>query len=101
MQCADWNAVRIGKDCVMDGILQLHSFENMMLKVKRSEIEDGCAVGFGSTVMGGAHIGRETTLLPLSLVLKEMSLPTAIYHGSPVEPINLDGQAHACPTSNA
>jgi non-ribosomal peptide synthetase-like protein len=100
MQCADWNAVRIGNDCVMDGILQLHSFENMMLKVKRTEIEDGCAVGFGSTVMGGANIGRETTLLPLSLVLKEMSLPTATYHGSPVEPVNLGAQAHACTTSN-
>ena len=30
-------------------------------------------------------IEPETTLLPLSLVLKEMRLPTATYEGSPVE----------------
>src|SRR5262245_12561356 len=42
-------------------------------KVKRTHISDGCTVGFGATVMGGAVIERETTLLPLSLVLKEMA----------------------------
>jgi non-ribosomal peptide synthetase-like protein len=85
MQCSDWNAVRIGNDCVIDGILQFHSFENMILKVKRTRIQDGCAVSFGVTVMGGAVIERDTTLLPLSLVLKEMHLLTATYEGSPVE----------------
>ncbi len=58
----------------------------MMLKVKRTRIQDGCAVCFGVAVMGGAIIERDTTLLPLSLVLKEMQLPTATYKGSPVEP---------------
>jgi hypothetical protein len=29
----------------------------------------------------------ETTLLPLSLVLKEMHLPTGTYWGSPTEPV--------------
>jgi hypothetical protein len=37
--------------------------------------------------MGGALIERDTTLLPLSLVLKEMDLPTASYEGSPVQPV--------------
>jgi non-ribosomal peptide synthetase-like protein len=86
MQCSDWNAVTFGNDCVVDGVLQLHSFENMVLKVKRTRVQDGCTVCFGATVMGGAVIERDTTLLPLSLVLKEMHLPTAIYEGSPVEP---------------
>ena len=36
--------------------------------------------------MGGAVIEPGTTLLPLSLVLKEMHLPTATYEGSPAEP---------------
>jgi hypothetical protein len=36
--------------------------------------------------MGGAVIESETTLQPLSMVLKEMHLPTAIYAGSPAEP---------------
>jgi non-ribosomal peptide synthetase-like protein len=86
MQCSDWNAVTFGDDCAVDGVLQFHTFENMLLKVKRTRIQDGCAVSFGATVMGGAVIERDTTLLPLSLVLKEMKLLTATYEGSPVEP---------------
>jgi hypothetical protein len=87
MQCSDWNAVSFGNDCVVDGFFQLHTFENMMLKVKRTRIKDRCAISFGATVMGGAVIERDTTLLPLSLVLKEMKLVTATYEGSPVEPV--------------
>jgi non-ribosomal peptide synthetase-like protein len=86
MQCSDWNAVSFGNDCVVDGFLQFHTFENMMLKVKRTHIQDGCTVAFGATVMGGAVVERDTTLLPLSLVLKEMNMVTATYEGSPAEP---------------
>jgi non-ribosomal peptide synthetase-like protein len=89
MQCSDWNAVCFGDDCVVDGVLQFHTFENMILKVKRTCIQDGCAVSLGATVMGGAVIERDTTLLPLSLVLKEMYLPTATYEGSPAEPVSV------------
>jgi hypothetical protein len=89
MQCSDWNAVTFGNDCIVDGVLQLHSFENMVLKVKRTRVQDGCTVCFGATVMGGAVIERDTTLLPFSLVLKEMHLLTAIYEGSPVEPVSV------------
>ena len=88
MQCSDWNAVSFGNDCVIDGFLQFHAFENMMLKVKRTHIHDGCTVAFGATVMGGAVIERDTTLLPLSLVLKEMNMITATYEGSPAEPVS-------------
>jgi len=88
MQCSDWNAVSFGDDCVIDGFLQFHAFENMMLKVKRTHIHDGCTVAFGATVMGGAVIERDTTLLPLSLVLKEMNMITATYEGSPAEPVS-------------
>jgi len=86
MQASDWNAVKFGNDCMINGFLQLHSFEGMMLKVKVSDIQDGSAVNFGATVMGGVVIEPETTLLPLSMVLKEMHLVTATYEGSPVEP---------------
>jgi non-ribosomal peptide synthetase-like protein len=88
MQCSDWNAVSVGDDCILDGVLQFHSFENMVLRVKRTQIEDGSAVGFGATLMGGAVIARHTTLMPLSLVLKEMRLPTATYEGSPAQPVD-------------
>jgi len=87
MQASDWNAVSFGDDCMVNGYLQLHTFENMRLKVKRTHIQDGSAINAGATVMGGALIKPETTLLPLSLVLKEMQLPTAVYEGSPVEPV--------------
>jgi len=80
--------VSFGNDCVIDGFLQFHAFENMMLKVKRTHIHDGCTVAFGATVMGGAVIERDTTLLPLSLVLKEMNMITATYEGSPAEPVS-------------
>jgi non-ribosomal peptide synthetase-like protein len=86
LQAFDWNAVSFGNDCIVAGLLQLHTFENMTLKVKRTEIRDGSVVNFGATVMGGALIEPETTLLPLSMVLKEMYLLTATYEGSPTEP---------------
>jgi hypothetical protein len=91
MQASDWNAVSFGNDCIVNGFLQLHTFENMLLTVKRSEIQDGSNINFGATVMGGAVIEPQTTLLPLSLVLKEMRLPSATYEGSPAEPVGDGG----------
>ncbi len=88
MQCFDWNAVNFGKDCIVNGFLQFHSFENMMLQVKRTHIHDRCAVTFGATLMGGAVIEQDTTLLPLSMVLKEMNILTGTYEGSPVEAVS-------------
>jgi hypothetical protein len=85
MQASDWNAVSFGNDCLIAGFLQFHTFEDMMLKVKRTDIQDRSTVSFGATVMGGAVVEPDTTLLPLSLVLKEMYLPTACYEGSPTE----------------
>jgi len=86
MQASDWNAVSFGCDCMINGVLQFHTFESMILKVKRTEIGDGSAINFGATIMSGAVIEPETTILPLSLVLKEMHLSAAgTYEGSPVE----------------
>jgi hypothetical protein len=87
MQCFDWNAVKFDDNCVVGGFLQFHTFENMILKVKQTHIQDGCALPSSSTVMGGAAIERDTTLMPLSLVLKDMKLFSATYQGSPVEPV--------------
>jgi hypothetical protein len=87
LQAFDWNAVSFGDDCFIGGFLQFHTFEKMTLKVKRTEIQDGSTVSFGATVMGGAVIEPKTTLLPLSMVLKGMHLPTAIYEGSPTDPV--------------
>jgi hypothetical protein len=86
MQCSDWNAINFGNDCVVDGFLQFHTLENMLLVVKRTHIKDGSTVAFGATVMSGVVIERDTTILPLSLVLKEMHMVTETYEGSPAEP---------------
>jgi hypothetical protein len=86
LQAFDWNAVSFGDDCIIDGMMQLHTFENMVLKVKRTEIRDGSTVNFGATIMGGAVIEPGTTFMPLSLVLKDMYMPTDTYFGSPAEP---------------
>jgi len=87
LQCSDWNAVKFDDNCVVGGFLQFHTFENMILKVKQTHIQDGCAVCSGATVMSGVVIERDTTVLPLSLVLKDMNLLSATYQGSPVEPV--------------
>ena len=49
--------------------MQLHSFENMMRRVKRIDIQDGCVGNFSATVMGGSVIEMNPTLLPLAMVL--------------------------------
>jgi len=87
LQCSDWNAVSFGDDCVVEGFLQFHTFENMMLRVKRCHIQDRCSVAFGATVMGGVTVESGSTLSPLSLVLKEMYMVSAIYEGSPADPV--------------
>jgi non-ribosomal peptide synthetase-like protein len=96
MAAFDWNAVNFGDDCFIFGLLQLHTLENMTLKVKRTEIQNGSTVNFGATLMGGAVMETATTLLPLSMVLKEMHLPTGIYWGSPAEPIASSQNASCC-----
>ena len=50
-------------------------------------IEKGAEIG--AHILSGAVIEPGTTLLPLSMVLKELHLPTATYEGSPVEPVSL------------
>ena len=85
LQASDWNAVNFGNDCIVSGFLQFHTFENLTLKVKQARVSDRCAINFGATVTGGTLIEQDTTLLPLSLVLKEMVLPSAVYEGSPVQ----------------
>ena len=93
MQASDWNAVRFGNDCVISGFLQFHTFENMMLKLKLTDIGDGTAVNFGATVMGGAVIEPDSNLEPLCLVLKEMHLQAGTYEGSPADMVSGLNQA--------
>ena len=85
MQAFDFNAVSVGDDCVVSGILQLHSFEEMRLKVKQFALGDRAAVNVGATIMGGAGIAADTTIDSHGLVLKDMQLASGRYRGSPAE----------------
>ncbi len=90
LQTFDWHAVDIGANTVVDGQLQLHSFENRLLSIKVSSVGAGCALNAGTTLMGGAALGEGTTLAAGSLVLKEMVLPPGLHLGSPAEPVAVE-----------
>ena len=92
LQAFDFNAVSLGDDAVVNGILQLHSFEEMMLKVKQFHLGAGGVVNVGATIMGGADLAAGTTVEPHSLVLKDMALPHGRYRGSPVERVDPSGE---------
>jgi carbonic anhydrase/acetyltransferase-like protein (isoleucine patch superfamily) len=84
LQAFDWHAVDIGDNCVVQGQLQLHSFEHRLLTVKQTSIKSNSAINFGATVMGGALLDSHTTVEGLGLVMKGMVLASGVHSGSPV-----------------
>ncbi|MGB5735008.1 MAG: hypothetical protein WBM40_11270, partial [Thiohalocapsa sp.] len=88
MQAFDWNAVDIGEHCVVEGMLQLHSFENGRLKVRASSLGDHSTLSIGATLMGGATTASHCTIEPLALVTKEMYLGPGRYSGSPAQAVS-------------
>ena len=88
LQMSDWHAVDIGDDCVINGQMQLHSFEDRVLTVSRTTIGNGSAINHGTMLMGGAHLDSDVTVDPQSLVLKAMNLETGVHSGSPTQRIS-------------
>lgn len=84
LQAFDWHAVDVGDNCVIQGLMQLHSFEHRLLTVRRTRIESHSAVNMGATVMGGATLAQHTTVGGLGLVMKGMELSPGNHEGSPV-----------------
>lgn len=84
LQAFDWHAVDIGDDCIIQGQLQLHSFEHRLLTIKATSIKPNTAINFGATVMGGAVIEPHSTVEGLGLVMKSMVLTPGVHAGSPV-----------------
>jgi non-ribosomal peptide synthetase-like protein len=84
LQAFDWHAVDIGDNCIVQGQLQLHSFEHRLLTVKRTSIKPDSVINFGATVMGGAVLEPNTTVEGLGLVMKSMVLAPGVHSGSPV-----------------
>ena len=88
LQMSDWHAVDIGDDCVINGQMQLHSFEDRVLTVSRTTIGNGSTINHGTMLMGGAHLEAGVTVDPQSLVLKAMSLEPGVHAGSPTQRIS-------------
>ena len=93
LQMSDWHAVDIGNDCVINGQMQLHSFEDRILTVSRTRIGDGSVINHGTMLMGGAHLDSGVTVNPQSLVLKAMKLEAGIHAGSPTQRISYEAGA--------
>ena len=87
LQMSDWHAVDIGDDCVINGQMQLHSFEDRVLTVSCTRIGSGSAINHGTMLMGGAHLDSGVTVDPQSLVLKAMKLDAGVHAGSPTQRI--------------
>jgi non-ribosomal peptide synthetase-like protein len=88
LQMSDWHAVDIGDDCVINGQMQLHSFEDRVLTVSRTTIGNGSAINHGTMLMGGAYLESGVTVNPQSLVLKAMNLESGVHAGSPTQRIS-------------
>lgn len=91
MQAFDWNAVDIGENCVVEGMLQLHSFEHGQLKVRASSLGDHSTLSIGATLMGGATTASYCSVEPLALVTKEMYLGRGHHSGSPAQAVSTQG----------
>jgi hypothetical protein len=87
LQMSDWHAVDIGSDCIVNSQLQLHSFEERLLTVKRSKIGAGTVINCGSMLMGGANLEAGVTVHPQSLIFKAMHLSRGIHAGNPAMPL--------------
>ncbi|MBT5005381.1 MAG: hypothetical protein HOM95_01695, partial [Halieaceae bacterium] len=72
---------------IVNSQLQLHSFEERLLTVKRSKIGAGTVINCGSMLMGGANLEAGVTVHPQSLIFKAMHLSRGIHAGNPAVPL--------------
>ena len=97
LQMSDWHAVDIGDDCVINGQMQLHSFENRVLTVRRTKIGNRSVINHGAMLMGGATLQSDVTVESQSLVLKAMQLSSGHHAGCPTQAVT-DVMAAATPS---
>jgi len=84
----EFDLVHLGDDAVIGAgaSLQTHLFEDRVMKMSVVSIESGASVGARSVVLYDAVLGRDSTLGPLSLVMKGESLmPDTRWAGIPAE----------------
>jgi non-ribosomal peptide synthetase-like protein len=86
-QVVDPDMLEIGDDATVSCLLQLHSFEDRVLKIAPSRVGAGCTVGSGAVLLYGATIGAGARVEDGSVVMKrETLLPGQYYVGCPTRP---------------
>ncbi len=86
-QIVDPDMLVIGDDATVSCLLQLHSFEDRVLKIAPSRIGARCTVGHNAVLLYGADIGDGARVEDGSVVMKhETLLPDQYYVGCPTRP---------------
>jgi non-ribosomal peptide synthetase-like protein len=87
-QLVDPDMLEIGDDATVSCHLQLHSFEDRVLKLAPSRIGEGATVASGALVLYGAHIGAGVHVAEQSVVMKREHLTSGLeYEGAPTRPV--------------
>jgi non-ribosomal peptide synthetase-like protein len=87
-QLVDPDMLELADDATVSCHLQLHSFEDRVLKLGRSRFGAGSTVGAGALVLYGAEIGDGAHVGEQSVVMKhERLLPDETYAGAPTRPV--------------
>ncbi|WP_072041952.1 Pls/PosA family non-ribosomal peptide synthetase [Nigerium massiliense] len=73
----EFDLVTIGDDVTVgqDVSLQTHLFEDRVMKMGHVVLEDGASISSRAVVLYGATVGEDTSVAPLTLVMKGESLP--------------------------
>jgi non-ribosomal peptide synthetase-like protein len=83
-QVVDPDMLEIGDDATVSCLLQLHSFEDRVLKIAPARIGARCTVGSGTVLLYGANLGDGARVEDGSVVMKhETLLPDQYYVGCP------------------
>jgi non-ribosomal peptide synthetase-like protein len=89
-QLVDPDMLWIDDDATVSCHLQLHSFEDRVLKLGRSRFGARSTVGTGALVLYGAGIGADVRVEEQSVVMKHEHLaPGARYVGVPTRPLTM------------
>ena len=86
-QVVDPDMLIIDDDATVSCLLQLHSFEDRVLKIAPSRFGARSTVGNGAVMLYGADVGEGTYVEDGSVIMKhETLLPGQYYVGAPTRP---------------
>ena len=99
-QVVDPDMLNVGDDATVSCLLQLHSFEDRVLKIAPAYFGARCTVGNGAVLLYGANVGEGARVEDGSVVMKhETLLPGQYYVGAPTRPARPPAAAPESETS--